>query len=80
MDNMFPPASPVRKTPIGCYAALPGTGPANEICARCGLLTPDGSRFICAKYQAVTYKKPRPISPNSHACRYFELRRAFNRG
>lgn len=77
-DIMFPATSPVRKTPIGCYAALPGTGPANEICARCSLLTPDGSRFVCGKYETITRKKARPISPNSHACKYFSARRAFN--
>jgi hypothetical protein len=79
-DNLFPATSPVRTTPIGCYAALPGSGPANEICARCSLLAPDGNRFVCGKYQALARKKARPISPNSSACKYFEPRRRFNQG
>jgi hypothetical protein len=80
MENMFPTTSPVRKTPIGCYAAIPGTGPANEICARCSLLAPSGSRFICGKYQAIAHKQAKPISPNSPACKYFAARRRFNQG
>jgi hypothetical protein len=80
MDNMFPATNRVRTTPIGCYAALPGTGPANEICARCSLLAPEGSRFVCGQYQAITRKKGKPISPNSPACKYFVARRRFNQG
>jgi hypothetical protein len=66
------------KAQLGCHAALPGSGPAGEVCSRCTLLTPEGSRFTCAKYKALTGRKGKAISPASSACRYFDPRRAFN--
>jgi hypothetical protein len=78
MDNLFPLLNSSTTNKMGCYAAFPGTGPSGEICARCSLLTSDGSKFICDKYRQLVGRKGKPISPNSAACRYFEKRRPFN--
>jgi hypothetical protein len=78
MDNNYPLLDTDRKVQMGCYASLPGSGPAGEICSRCVLLVPQGSKFVCGKYKALTGRAGKPISPNSSACRYFELRRRFN--
>ena len=61
-----------------CHAHFPGSGPIGEICARCSLLVPDGSRFVCDKYRQMVGRKGKPISPNSSACRYFSARKPFN--
>jgi hypothetical protein len=78
MENNTPLLSSDRKAALGCFASFPGSGPAGEICSRCSLLTPEGSRFVCDKYRQLTGRKPKPISPNSSACRYFIARPAFN--
>jgi hypothetical protein len=77
MENLFPLLNSGGTAKLGCHAAIPGTGPSGQICARCSLLTADGSRFVCDKYRTLTGRKGKPISPNSAACRYFEQRRAF---
>lgn len=74
MENRTPLLDTGRRNQLGCYAALPGTGPAGAICHGCVLLVPEGSRFVCSKYQRLTGRKPKPISPSSSACRYFEQR------
>ena len=67
------------KVQLGCHAHLPGTGPTGAICSGCVLLVPAGSKFLCSKYQRLTGRKGKPISPSSSACRYFEQRQRFNR-
>jgi hypothetical protein len=78
MLNNMPLLENERRVQLGCYAHLPGSGPDGEICARCVLLVPQGSKFVCSKYKALTGRAGKPISPNSSACRYFEQRRRFN--
>jgi hypothetical protein len=78
MINNMPLLENDRKPQLGCYAHLPGSGPAGEICSRCSFLTPQGSRFVCFKYRTMTGRVPKPISPNSSACKYFTARRRFN--
>jgi hypothetical protein len=77
MENHHPLLDTGRKAQLGCYAALPGSGPAGAICSHCALLDPDGSMFVCRKYRSLTGRKGKPISPNSAACRYFEQRQTF---
>ncbi len=67
-----------RKVQLGCFAHIPGTGPAGEICARCSYLTPEGPKFVCIKYRLMSRQQGKPISPNSSACRYFSPRKRFN--
>jgi hypothetical protein len=78
MNNNTPLLNVGGKAQLGSFAALPGTGPTGEVCSRCSLLTPEGSRFVCAKYRALTGRKGKPISPGSACCRYFEQRKRFN--
>jgi hypothetical protein len=78
MDNLFPLLNSSSAAKLGCYASLPGTGPSGEICARCSLLEPLKSKFVCGKYKSLTGRQGRPISPNSAACKYFVARPAFN--
>jgi hypothetical protein len=78
MENNYPLLSVNGKAQLGCHAALPGTGPIGSICSGCVLLVPQGSKFVCGKYQRMTGRKPKPISPNSSACRYFQPRRRFS--
>ncbi len=80
MNNTAPILDYNGRPKMDCHAHFPGTGPSGEICARCVLLVPEGSKFLCSKYQRLTGRKPKPISPNSSACKYFELRRRFNEG
>ena len=78
MLNDMPLLQNERRVQLGCYAHIPGSGPRGEICSRCAMLAPDGSRFVCDKYRTMTGRKGKPISPNSSACKYFVARRAFN--
>lgn len=78
MENDSPLLSADRKSQLGCFAAIPGSGPADEICSRCAMLEPVKSKFVCGKFQQLTGRRGKPISPNSAACRYFQQRKAFN--
>jgi hypothetical protein len=78
MENTYPLLNMHSKAALGNFAALPGTGPAAAICSGCVLLVPQGSKFVCGKYKALTGRAGKPISPNNSACRYFEQRRRFN--
>jgi hypothetical protein len=78
MENTLPLENSTGPARRECHAHFPGTGPFGEICARCALLVPEKSKFVCSKYKALTGRKGKPISPNSSACKYFEQRRAFN--
>lgn len=78
MINNTPLLDIGRKVQLGCYAALPGTGPTGAICSGCTLLVSEGSKFICSKYAKLTGRKGKPVSSNSSACRYFEQRKRFN--
>jgi hypothetical protein len=80
MINSTPLLNTGGKNQMGCHAHLPGSGPAAEICSRCALLVPEGSKFVCSQYRVLTGRTGKPISPNSAACRYFEKRRSFNQG
>lgn len=79
MENRTPLLDSDRRNQFGCFAGIPGTGPAGAICSGCVLLVPAGSRSVCSKYQRMTGRKPKPISPNSSACRYFERRQRLDR-
>lgn len=74
MENNYPLLNMAGKAQMGNHAHIPGTGPVGEICSHCVLLVPVGSKAVCAQYQRLTGRKPKPISPNSSACRYFERR------
>lgn len=74
MENKFALLNSGRRSQIGCYAGIPGTGPTGAICSGCVLLVPEGSKFVCSKYRRITGRKGKPISGNSAACRYFEPR------
>lgn len=63
-----------QKLAMGNYAALPGTGPANEICLHCIHLVRDSCRFPCGRYKTIARREGRAISPQTPACRYFEQR------
>jgi hypothetical protein len=78
MENNTPLLNVSGKASLGNYAALPGSGPAGQVCSHCSLLDPVGSRFTCGKFENLTGRKGKPISPASAACRYFTLRPAFN--
>jgi hypothetical protein len=78
MNNAVPLLDADRKVQFGCYAHIPGTGPAGEVCSHCALLVPDRSKFVCGKYQRLAGRKGKPISPNSSACKHFEMRKRFN--
>lgn len=78
MENDTPLLNSDRKVQMGCFAALPGTGPVGQICSHCSMLDPAGSKFVCAKYKVLSGRQGKPISPNSAACRYFQQRPAFN--
>lgn len=78
MENNYPLLNISGKAQLGNFAALPGTGPAGEVCSRCSQLDPAGAKFVCGKFKALTGRKGKPISPNSSACRYYVPRPAFN--
>jgi hypothetical protein len=78
MENTLPLQNSSGVAKFECHASWPGGGPSGEICARCALLAPAGSKFVCSKFQALTGRRGKPISPNSSACRYFTQRPAFN--
>lgn len=78
MENLYPLLNTDRKAQLGCFAALPSTGPKGAVCSGCAALLPDGAKFICGKWKALMGRKGKPISPNSSACRYFDKRPAFN--
>lgn len=78
MENTYPLLNVGGKARMGCYAAFPGTGPQGARCSGCAHQAPDGSRFVCAKYKALTGRRGSPIDPNSPACRYFAARPAFS--
>jgi hypothetical protein len=63
---------------VNATRIFPAPGRVGEICSRCSLLEPDGSRFVCSKYKALTGRRGKPISPNSSACKYFSARKPFN--
>lgn len=78
MENKFALLDAGRRSQIGCYAGIPGTGPTNAICAGCIFLVPDGSKSVCAKYHRMMERKGKPISGNTPACRHFKPRRLVN--
>jgi len=78
MINTAPLLDTDRKVQHGNYAGIPGTGPSGTVCSKCSLLEPAGSKFVCAKFQAITGRKGKPVSPGAASCRYFTARRAFN--
>jgi hypothetical protein len=78
MENNLPLLNVGGKARMGCYAAFPGTSPLDARCSGCAHQSPDGSRFVCGKYKALTGRKGGPIDPSSPACRYFAARPAFN--
>jgi hypothetical protein len=78
MENNFPLLNVGGKTRMGCYAAFPGTGPQGTRCSGCAHQSPDGARFVCTKYRALTGRKGSRIDPGSPACHYFAARPAFN--
>ena len=79
MKNRHPLPATGHAARPGCYAALPGTGPAGARCSGCVLLVPEGSKFVCAQYRRLTGRKGKPISPDTDACRYFERRGVSSR-
>ena len=78
MENNLPLLNVGGKARLGAYASFPGTGPRDARCSGCAYQSPDGSRFVCGKYKALTGRKGGPIDPSSPACRYFAARPAFN--
>jgi hypothetical protein len=78
MKNLFPLLNSAATTQHGCYAAIPGTGAAGTVCSGCGRLEPDGSRFRCGHFKALTGRKGKHISSAAAFCHYFEQRRRFN--
>lgn len=60
MENNLPLLNVGGKARMGCYAAFPGTGPQDARCSGCAYQSPDGSRFICGKYRALTGRKGGP--------------------
>jgi hypothetical protein len=78
MENTYPLLNVNGKVRLGAYASFPGTGPRGCRCSGCLHQCPDGSRFVCARYKALTGRKGGPIDPGSLACRYFAARPAFN--
>ena len=77
MLNNFPLLSCGRTAKLGCYAGIAGTGPKDEICARCAHQVPAGTRFVCSKYTDLTRRQGKPIDPHTAACRYFSKRPSF---
>jgi hypothetical protein len=80
MKNRHPLLDTGRKAQLGCYAAVPGTGPAGALCSGCVLLVPESSKFVCTKYRALAGRKGKAVSPSPDACRSFEQRRTFRAG
>jgi hypothetical protein len=78
MENTHPLLNVGGKAKMGCYASFPGTGPQGARCSGCAYQSPDGTRFVCGKYRALTGRKGGPIYLDSPACRYFAARPAFN--
>lgn len=78
MNNNSPLLNPDRRATLGNYAALPGSGPSGTVCSGCSHLEPQGSRFICGKFQSITGRKGKPVISASASCRYFSARPTFN--
>ena len=57
MENTYPLLNVGGKARMGCYAAFPGTGPRGARCSGCAHQSPDGPRFVCGKYKALTGRK-----------------------
>ena len=63
-----------NKLALGNYAAVPGSGPKDEICLHCSFLARDACRFTCDQYKTIAKRQGRAISPQTPACRYFDLK------
>lgn len=77
MLNNYPLLDTEKTARLGCYASFPGSGPSAATCSGCAFQSPDKAKFVCDKYQALTGRKGKPISPATAACRYFTARRTF---
>lgn len=75
MLNNYPMLDTDKTARLGCYASFPGSGPASATCSGCAFQSPDKAKFVCDKFQALTGRKGKPISPATSACRYFAARR-----
>ena len=60
------------KLMMGNYAAIPGSGPSDQVCLNCTFLVRDSCRFSCDQYKTIAKRQGRAISPQTPACRYFE--------
>jgi hypothetical protein len=74
MHNDMPLLNSSKRTTFGCYAALPGSGPAGKICAQCALMHRDRSKIYCRGYEHITKVRGAAIDSSTAACRYFETR------
>ncbi len=63
MKNRHPLLDTGRKAQLGCYAAVPGTGPAGALCSGCVLLVPESSKFVCTKCRALAGRKRQGSQP-----------------
>jgi hypothetical protein len=77
MINDTPILSINRKTAMGNYASVPGTGPHGAVCATCAHLATSGKTAFCSKYQALTGRRGKAINTGTAACRYFAHRPAW---
>jgi hypothetical protein len=78
MENDSPLLNASGKNRPGCYAALPGGGPAGQVCARCAFSATQGKQMICSQYATLTGRRGGAINPSSAACRYYSARPAYN--
>lgn len=74
MLNNFPLLNSDKTTKLGNYAGIAGTGPKGAACSGCAKLQPEGSRFVCSKFQELTHRKGKPINTGTAACRYYDAR------
>jgi hypothetical protein len=74
MENTHPLLNVSSKAKLGCYAALPGTGPHGATCLHCQQLATVGKASVCAKFHALTGRRGKPIDTGSAACRYYAHR------
>jgi hypothetical protein len=77
MINDTPLLSVGKKTSLGNYASIPGTGPHGAVCATCSHLITAGKTATCGKFQALTGRRGKPIDTSTAACRYYQHRPAF---
>lgn len=78
MLNNHPILDTDKTAKLGCYASFPGSGPMGATCSGCSFQAADRAKFVCSKFQALTGRKGKPISPATSACRYFKERPPFN--